>query len=97
MVLRQDGQVVSTMISQSDAAAEVARQFLAAAMLINMLDPDIITLAGRLASLDRLYVNLPRKWPGYTFTGKSATHLVRAASGDDAILAGACIHAKIAR
>jgi fructokinase len=66
-------------------------------MLINMIDPDIITLAGRLASLDRLYVNVPRKWPGYTFTGKSAAHLVRAARGDDAILAGACIHAKMAR
>ena len=89
--------------SQNDIVAESVLQVLddrvgrATAMLINMLDPDIITLAGRLASLDRLYVNVPRKWPGYTFTGKSATHLVRAARGDDAILAGACIHAKMAR
>ncbi len=89
--------------SQNDIVAESVLQVLddrvgrATAMLINMLDPDIITLAGRLASLDRLYINVPRKWPGYTFTGKSATHLVRAARGDDAILAGACIHAKMAR
>lgn len=89
--------------SQNDIVAESVLQVLddrvgrATAMLINMLDPDIITLAGRLASLDRLYVNVPRKWPGYTFTGKSATHLVRAARGDDAILAGACIQAKMAR
>ena len=89
--------------SQNDIVAESVLQVLddrvgrATAMLINMLDPDIITLAGRLASLDRLYINVPRKWPGYTFTGKSATHLVRAAGGDDAILAGACIHAKMAR
>ena len=89
--------------SQNDIVAESVLQVLddrvgrATAMLINMLDPDIITLAGRLASLDRLYINVPRKWPGYTFTGKSATYLVRAARGDDAILAGACIHAKMAR
>ncbi|MEL0141757.1 MAG: ROK family protein [Alphaproteobacteria bacterium] len=89
--------------SQNDIVAESVLQVLddrvgrATAMLINMLDPDIITLAGRLASLDRLYINVPRKWPGYTFTGKSATHLVRAARGDDAILAGACIHVKMAR
>jgi len=89
--------------SQNDIVAESVLQILddrvgrATAMLINMLDPDIITLAGRLASLDRLYVNVPRKWPGYTFTGKSATHLVRAARGDDAIVAGAYIHAKMAR
>ena len=89
--------------SQNDIVAESVLQVLddrvgrATAMLINMLDPDIITLAGRLASLDRLYINVPRKWPGYTFTGKLATHLVRAARGDDAILAGACIHAKMAR
>ena len=69
----------------------------ATAMLINMLEPKIITLAGRVASLDRLFVNVPRKCPRYTFTGKSATHLVRAARGDDAILAGACIHAQMAK
>ena len=89
--------------SQNDIVAESVLQILddrvgrATAMLINMLDPDIITLAGRLASLDRLYVNVPRKWPGYTFAGKSATHLVRAARGDDAIVAGSYIHAKMAR
>ena len=89
--------------SQNDIVAESVLQVLddrvgrATAMLINMLDPNIITLAGRLASLDRLFVNVPRKWPSDTFTRKSATHLVRAAMRDDAILAGACIHAKMAR
>jgi len=66
-------------------------------MLINMLDPDIITLAGSIASLDRLYVNVPRKWPGYTFPGKASTNLVRASSSVSAIVAGACIHAAAAR
>ena len=53
--------------SQNDIVAESVLQVLddrlgrATAMLINMLDPAIITLAGRLASLERLYVNVPRK------------------------------------
>ena len=88
--------------SQNDIVAESVLQVLddrigrATAMLVNMLDPDIITLAGRVANLDRLYVNVPRKWPGYTFTGKSAAKLVRASRGTDAIVAGACMHAKVA-
>ena len=91
---------ISEAASQSDIVAESVLQVLddrigrATAMLINMLDPDIITLAGRVSSLERLYVNVPRKWPGYTFTGKSATYLARASRGDDAIVAGASIHAK---
>ena len=91
---------ISEAASQSDIVAESVLQVLddrigrATAMLINMLDPEIITLAGRLSNLERLYVNVPRKWPGYTFTGKSATYLARASRGDDAIVAGACIHAK---
>ena len=91
---------ISKAASHSDIVAESVLQVLddrigrATAMLINMLDPDIITLAGRVSSLERLYVNVPRKWPGYTFTGKSATYLARASRGDDAIVAGACIHAK---
>ncbi len=88
--------------SQNDIVAESVLQVLddrvgrATATLINVLDPDIIIMAGRLANLNRLYVNVPRKWPGYTFTEKSATNLIRASRGDDAILAGACIHAKMA-
>ena len=88
--------------SQNDIVAESILQVLddrigrATAMLVNALDPDIITLAGRVANLDRLYVNVPRKWPGYTFTEKSATKLVRASRGTDAIVAGACMHAKMA-
>ena len=36
------------------------------ALICNLLDPDIILLGGYLASLDRLYQNIPRKWPGYS-------------------------------
>lgn len=91
--------------NQNDISAESVLQVLddrvgrATAMQINVLDPDILTLAGSLASLEKLYVNVPKKWPSYTFTGKSksANHLVQAARGDDAIVAGACVHDKSAR
>jgi len=85
--------------TQSDIVAESVLQILddrigrATAMLINMLDPDIIILAGRIAGLDRLYENVPRKWPGYSFSGKTATHLVRALGGDEAVAKGAAMHA----
>jgi fructokinase len=90
---------IAAAADQSDIIAESVLQILddrvgrATAMLINMLDPDTITLAGSIAQLDRLYVNVPRKWPGYTFAGKSATTLVRAARGQDAIVGGAAIFA----
>ena len=35
------------------------------AMVINLCDPDIILLSGRMSQYDRLLVNIPRKWPGY--------------------------------
>ena len=44
----------------------------ATTMLINMFDPEIITLGNRLTSLDRPYVNVPRKRRAYSFAEKSA-------------------------
>ena len=45
------------------------------AMIINMFDPDVIVLGGRLAGLDRLYQNVPRKWPAYLLVERSETKL----------------------
>ena len=47
-------------------------------MIINMFDPDVIFLGGRLASLDRLYQNVPRKWPGYLLVERNETKLQKA-------------------
>ena len=35
------------------------------AMVIGLLDPDIIIIGGMLAKSERLFTNIPRKWPGY--------------------------------
>ena len=34
-------------------------------MVISPLDPDIILIGGMLAELERLFTNIPCKWPGY--------------------------------
>ena len=86
---------ISEAASQSDIVAESVLQVLddrigrATAMLINMLDPEIITLAGRLSNLERLYVNVPRKWPGYVQIDRSATRLATAKGGVTPVIRGA--------
>ena len=54
-----------------DIVAESAMQVLedrisrGLAMVIGLLDPDIILIGGILAESERLFTNIPRKWPGY--------------------------------
>ena len=66
-------------------------------MQINVIDPEIITLTDRLASFDRLHVNVTRKRPDYKFSSKSTEHLFQAARDCDAIEAGAHIYANMVR
>ena len=47
-------------------------------MIINMFDPDVIILGGRLADPDRLYQNAPRKWPGYLLVERNEKKLQKA-------------------
>ena len=47
------------------------------ASIINMFDPEVIVLGGRLAELGRIYKNIPRKWPGYLLAKRANTKLVR--------------------
>lgn len=51
----------------AESAMQVAEDRLARglAMVINLLDPELIILSGLLAKESRIYVNIPRKWPGY--------------------------------
>ena len=54
-----------------DIVAETAMQIVedrtarGLAMVIGLLDPDIILIGGALAESERLFKNIPRKWPGY--------------------------------
>ena len=58
-------------------------------MIINMFDPDVIFLGGCLAGLDRLYQNVPRKWPGYLLVECNETKLQKANQDAFALAKGA--------
>ena len=59
------------------------------AMIINILDPDAIILGGGLSNIDRLYTNVPRKWPGYVFSKSIDTKLLKPVYGDSSGIRGA--------
>ena len=61
----------------------------ATAAIINMFDPDVIILGGRVAGLDRLYLNVPRKWPGYLLIERSKTQFLKASQTKFAVAKGA--------
>ena len=61
------------------------------AMIINIIDPDIIILGGGLSNIERLYENIPRKWAGYVFSNKINTRLLKPRYGDSSGVRGAAL------
>ena len=59
------------------------------AAIINMFDPDVVILGGRIADLNRLYLNVPRKWPGYLLIERSPTQLLKESNAPFALAQGA--------
>lgn len=63
------------------------------AQVINVLDPDVIVLAGGVSRLDRLLESVPRLWSSYVFSGglKDDVHtrLVQSQHGDSSGVRGA--------
>ena len=57
--------------------------------VINLLDPDVIVLAGGLSRLERLYEHVPQLWLPHVFSDSVSTRLVRAAHGDSSGVRGA--------
>ena len=66
-------------------------QWLAKALsgVINILDPDVIVLAGGLSNIERLYQNIPRYWQDTVFSDQVNTQLVQAKYGDSSGVRGA--------
>lgn len=54
----------------------------ALAAVINLLDPQVIVLAGGLSQLDRLYDDVPARWSRWVFADQVRTPLVPAIHGD---------------
>ena len=69
-------------VETADIVAESAMQVFenrilhGLAMLIGLLDPDIILIGGMLANNERLFTNIPRKWPDFIRSSVSSDILV---------------------
>jgi fructokinase len=59
------------------------------AAVVNVLDPDVIVLAGGLSNVAGLYPGLPALVESYTFTADAGTPIVRAMHGDSSGVRGA--------
>jgi fructokinase len=59
------------------------------AVVINLLDPDVIVLGGGLSNMDHLYTELPRLIPTYAFSDVIATPILRNRHGDSSGVRGA--------
>jgi fructokinase len=59
------------------------------ALVINLLDPDVIVLGGGLSNMDHLYVELPRLLPRHVFSDEVHTPIVRNRHGDSSGVRGA--------
>ncbi|TNF35263.1 MAG: ROK family protein [Gammaproteobacteria bacterium] len=61
----------------------------ALAVVINILDPDVIVLGGGVSNIDALYASVPELWHGPVFSDRIDTRLVKARYGDASGVRGA--------
>ena len=61
----------------------------ALASVINVLDPDVIVLAGGMSNIDRLYERVPQLWRAFVFSDAVVTRLARNRHGDSSGVRGA--------
>lgn len=59
------------------------------AVVINVLDPDVIVFGGGVSRVDRIYAEVAQKLPQYVFGGECRTRLVPAKFGDSSGVRGA--------
>jgi fructokinase len=61
----------------------------ALAVVINILDPDVIVLGGGMSNVERLYWRVPELWGAWVFSDRVTTRLVRNQHGDSSGVRGA--------
>jgi fructokinase len=80
---------------QGDAACEASlkryerRLARALAVVINIVDPDVVVLGGGLSNIERLYRNVPARWSEQIFSDAVRTRLLRNVHGDSSGVCGA--------
>jgi fructokinase len=92
---QRKGHEIVALAEQGDEAALKALQLFeqrlgkAIASIVNVLDPDVIVLAGGASNIDRIYKALPKAIEAYTFGGEFDTPVVKATHGDSSGVRGA--------
>jgi len=61
----------------------------ALAMVINIVDPEVIVLGGGLSNIDALYTQVPKLWQAYAFSDEVRTRLLPPVHGDSSGVRGA--------
>ena len=61
------------------------------ALVINIVDPDVIVLGGGLSNIERLYSNVPKLWGEWIFSDVVRTRLVANYHGDSSGVRGAAL------
>jgi fructokinase len=86
---------IAEMAANGDARAEACmaryerRMAKSLAMMISILDPEVIVMGGGVSNISRLYDNVPRLWREYAFSDQLNTKLVKARHGDSSGVRGA--------
>ena len=81
--------------ASGDAAAQAAldrhvdRLARGLAVIVNVLDPDVIVLGGGLSNMDHLYTAVPERMKRYVFSDFVSTPVVRNSHGDSSGVRGA--------
>jgi len=91
----EDAASVMMALANGDTDAEAAfarytnRLARSLAGIINILDPDVIVLAGGLSNIDALYEVVPSLWQEWVFSDRADTPLRKASHGDSSGVRGA--------
>lgn len=89
---------VPALLAQLEQGDKIAEQAMcdyesylarALALLINIIDPDIIVLGGGLSNISRLYSSVPKLWNKHTFSDHIDTELKAPLHGDSSGVRGA--------
>lgn len=89
------GKEISDLAEQGDATALLSleaferRLAKSIASVINLLDPDVVVLAGGACNISRLYQNVPKLLEEHTFGGECHTPIKPAVHGDSSGVRGA--------
>jgi len=75
--------------AQAALARHVDRMARGLAVIVNVLDPDVIVLGGGLSNMEHLYVELPKRLKSYVFSDFVDTPIVRNLHGDSSGVRGA--------